>query len=240
MKSNPVKEFSPAKLVDLVDQAMIEALASGLFMQTASVAAERSGSLCVDGQELLNFGSCSYLGLERRPELILGAEQALREFGTQFSFSRGYLQSSLYLELEENLNRICQGHVLVTGSTTLGHISSLPVLVRANDSVIIDQFAHASLQIAAGLLHGARQCYLRHGRLDQLSNLVERESRSYDRIWYICDGLYSMQGDFAPLDYLSELLGRNPKLFLYIDDAHSTSWDRIAGAWLRTRQIRWP
>jgi 7-keto-8-aminopelargonate synthetase-like enzyme len=224
MKSSPVKEFSRPQMVELVDQAMMEALASGLFMQTAMIAAGQCGSLSVDGQELANFGSCSYLALERRTELIQGAEQALREFGTQFSFSRGYLQSSLYLELEENLGRICECPVLVTGSTTLGHISSLPVLVQANDSVIIDQFAHASLQIATGLLHGTKQRHLRHGRIDELRGLVERESRTHDRVWYICDGLYSMQGDFAPLDYLSELLEQNPKLFLYIDDAHSTSW----------------
>ena len=224
MKSSPVKEHSPTQAVDLVDQAMIEALDSGLFMQTATMAGGQCGIFNVDGQDLRNFGSCSYLGLERRPELILGAESALREFGTQFSFSRGYLQSSLYLELEHNLGRICQGHVLVTASTTLGHISSIPILVHQNDSVIVDQFAHASLQIATGLLNGTKQCHSRHGRMKQLQTLVERESRNHERVWYVCDGLYSMHGDWAPLDSLADLLETYPKLCLYIDDAHSTSW----------------
>jgi 7-keto-8-aminopelargonate synthetase-like enzyme len=224
MKSSTAREYAPAPVVDLVDQAMIEALASGLFMQTATVASEQRGIFRVDGKDLRNFGSCSYLGLEVRPELVRGAELALQEFGTQFSFSRGYLQSALYIELEENLDRICQGHVLVTSSTTLGHISALPVLVQPSDSVIVDQFAHSSLQIATGLLHGNKQRRLRHGRMDQLQSLVERESRSHDRVWYVCDGLYSMHGDWAPLESLAILLDRNPKLWLYIDDAHSTSW----------------
>jgi 7-keto-8-aminopelargonate synthetase-like enzyme len=43
-------------------------------------------------------------------------------------------------------------------------------------------------------------------------------------VWYIEDGLYSMLGDFAPFDELKQLLDKHPKLRLYIDDAHSTSW----------------
>src|SRR5262245_45744049 len=106
----------------------------------------------ISGRRLLNFGSCSYLGLEQRPELKEGAIRAVERFGTQFSYSRAYLELPLYRQLEEALTEMTGGHVLVAPSTTLGHIAALPVLTEAGDAVIIDQFAHASLHTATALL----------------------------------------------------------------------------------------
>jgi 7-keto-8-aminopelargonate synthetase-like enzyme len=65
---------------------------------------------------------------------------------------------------------------------------------------------------------------VRHNRLDLLEERLASTDAQYERVWYICDGVYSMLGDFAPFAELGALLARYPKLHLYIDDAHAMSW----------------
>jgi len=129
-------------------------------------AASGNGPSCVvDGKTLRNFGSCSYMGLERHPALLAGAVAALEHHGSQFSFSRAYLDSPLYQGLEEALDEITGRATLVAPSTTLAHLAALPVLVSDDDVVLIDQFAHASLHMATDLLKGTIVERIRHNRM---------------------------------------------------------------------------
>lgn len=183
----------------------------------------------VDDERLLNFGSCSYMGLEAMSELTEGAHWAIEEFGTQFHFSRAYLQCSLYAELEALLERITGRPVVVAASTSLAHLAALPVLINDMDHILIDQFAHASLQTAVQLVPNVPLEILRHNRMDLVDAALTRLRARPGNVWYICDGLYSMLGDFAPFEELRELLRRHEHLRLYIDDAHSTSWSGTHG-----------
>jgi 7-keto-8-aminopelargonate synthetase-like enzyme len=193
-------------------------------MQTADDVNYTGRHVQVRGQELRDFGSCSYLGLEQRPEVKRGAIEAIERFGTQFAFSRVYLQLPLYPELEAAITSITGGHVLVAPSTTLAHIAALPTLIGDEDAVIIDQFAHASLQMATALLRSVPVESVKHNRMDLLEHAIVRLSKTHRRVWYVLDGLYSMLGDFAPIDRIAELLAKYPQFHAYIDDAHSTSW----------------
>jgi 7-keto-8-aminopelargonate synthetase-like enzyme len=65
---------------------------------------------------------------------------------------------------------------------------------------------------------------IRHNRLDALERRLIEAGETYERVWYLCDGVYSMLGDLAPFAGLSELLLRHPRLHLYVDDAHAMSW----------------
>jgi len=183
----------------------------------------------VDGQRLLNFGSCSYMGLEARPELREAAHQAIDEYGTQFHFSRAYLQCSLYQELDSLLERITGRPVVVAASTSLAHMAALPVLIKDTDHILIDQFAHASLHTAVQLVPNVPLEILRHNRMDLVDAALTRLRGQKGNVWYICDGLYSMLGDFTHFEELKELLRRHEHLRLYIDDAHSTSWSGTHG-----------
>src|SRR5579871_759632 len=131
------------------------------------------------------------MGLHEHPALIEGTIDAVRRFGTQFSLSRVYLSSSLYEELESLLETITARHVVVGASTTLCHLSALPVLVRETDAVMIDQFAHASLYMATETLGSTPVLRVRHSRLDELEGLLADLSREHARVWYALDGLYS-------------------------------------------------
>jgi 7-keto-8-aminopelargonate synthetase-like enzyme len=184
-----------------------------------------NGPTCtIGGRALSNFGSCSYMALEVHPALKAGAAAALEQYGTQFHFSRAYLDAPLYGELEEALELITGRPTLVAASTTLAHLSALPVLVNDDDVVLIDQFAHASLHMATELLKGTVVERVRHNRIDFLEDKIKAHARTGRAIWYVCDGVYSMLGDFAPFAALRELLERYPQLHLYVDDAHAVSW----------------
>lgn len=177
-------------------------------------------------QELIHFGSCSYLGLELDERLKEGAADALRRYGTQFSSSRAYLSLPLYGELEALLGELFGGFVLVTPTTTLGHLTALPVLVREEDAIILDQQVHHSVQIAANQarVQGTTIEMVRHNRIDLLEKRIEELSRNHRQVWYLADGVYSMFGDLAPMEALTGFLERFEKFHLYIDDAHGMSW----------------
>lgn len=219
--------FSHSRKVDGAYRYVSEAAEAGVIMNTGQFAGGRDVS--VDGQVLRNFGSCSYMALETMPELRQGVLSALDRYGTQFHYSRAYLQCDLYVELEALLEEMTGRPALIGASTSLAHLAALPVLVRDEDHIVIDQFAHASLHNATHLVSGVPLEVLRHNRMDQLDDLLQRLRPKGGSVWYLCDGLYSMFGDFAPWHELRELLDRHQHLRLYIDDAHSTSWSGRAG-----------
>lgn len=214
--------FSRGRKVQTTDRFVSELQRLGVIMQHAG--SGDGAEWVVDGNALRNFASCSYMGLEKHPELIAGAEAALREYGSNFSISRAYLQCPLYDALENALQEVTERPVLVAPSTTLAHLAALPVLVGDNDLVLIDQFAHASVHMATDLIDDVTIELLRHNRVDALEQKLIEAGDKYERVWYLCDGVYSMLGDFAPFAGLADLLWRYPRLHLYIDDAHAMSW----------------
>ncbi|MEO5907609.1 MAG: aminotransferase class I/II-fold pyridoxal phosphate-dependent enzyme, partial [Ginsengibacter sp.] len=179
----------------------------------------------INGKEVLNFGSCSYLGLEFDPRLKAGAIKAIEKYGTQFSESRAYVSVGSYKELENLLEKIFEAFCVITPTTTLGHIANIPVLVGDDDAVIMDQQVHNSVQTAVQIVKG-RGVYielLRHNRMDLLEERIKELRNKHKKIWYMADGIYSMFGDCTPIDKVYEFLDRYPEFYFYVDDAHGMS-----------------
>jgi 7-keto-8-aminopelargonate synthetase-like enzyme len=227
--------FSHTRKIDSAFRHVSAASDAKVILNTAR--SPNGRYVTVGDERLLNFGSCSYMGLETMHELTEGAHWAIDTYGTQFSFSRAYLQCSLYEELETLLERITGRPVLVSASTSLAHMAALPVLIKDTDYILIDQFAHASLQTAVQLVPNVPLEILRHNRMDLVDAALTRLRAHNGNVWYICDGLYSMLGDFAPFEELRELLRRHERLRLYIDDAHSTSWSGTHGRGVALEQF---
>ena len=177
------------------------------------------------GKPVVNFGSCSYLGLEFDSRLKDAAKQAIDRFGTQFSESRAYVSIHLYQELEEAFLEIFGQPIVIVPTTTLGHLSNLPVLIQDEDAIILDHQVHNSVQSAVTPLkaRGVFTELVRHNRMDQLEDRVKALRSKYRKIWYMADGLYSMFGDNCPVDDLYALMDRYPELHAYVDDAHGMS-----------------
>ena len=188
--------------------------------------------ITIRGKRLINYGSCSYLGLEMDPRLKEAAIDAVKRYGTYFSCSRTYVSCTNYLELEELLGKIFGNPILLTTNSTLGHQSVMPIVMGHNDVVIYDQQAHISMhEMSYKMRHfGTEIDILRHNRLDELEEKVEKYKGTRDKIWYVIDGVYSMFGDLAPFDSIMPLLDKHRKLHLYVDDAHGMSWAGSSGA----------
>jgi 7-keto-8-aminopelargonate synthetase-like enzyme len=214
--------FSRGRKIQTTDRFVSELVQRGLIMRQAGSA--DGAEWLVDGRPLRNFGSCSYMGLERHPALIAGAEAALHRYGSNFSISRAYLECELYPAFEETLGRAMDRAVMVAPSTTMAHLAGLPVLIGDQDLVLIDQFAHASLHMATDLIDDVPIEILRHSRVDLLEQKLVEAGDRFEKVWYVCDGIYSMLGDLAPFEALKGLLERHPRLHLYVDDAHGMSW----------------
>ncbi|MFM2206682.1 MAG: hypothetical protein RL213_657 [Bacteroidota bacterium] len=188
--------------------------------------------ITVNGEKLLYFGSCGYLGLEHDARLKAGAIRAVQQYGTQFSSSRAYVSSAYYPEAEALLSEIFGKPALLLQSLTVAHTTCIPLLVGDNDAIILDAQVHDSVQNAVQML-SSRAIHVevvRHNRLDHLEERVKVLSRTYDKIWYMADGVYSMNGDFAPVKDLYALADRYDQLHLYLDDIHGMSWAGPNGA----------
>jgi len=195
--------------------------------------------ISVAGQRLLSFGSCSYLGLEFDPRLIDGGVEAYRRYGTQTSFSRGYLSCPLYPELEDDLLPRLFGvpRVLLLPSTSIAHHVVMPALLAENDAIVCDHQVHRSVDDAITLQcarSGAAKVVVKHGELDRALDVVGKLARTHHHVWFACDGVYSMYGDHLPAGFLHDLLAVAPNVRLFVDDAHGMSWagDRGCGHFL--------
>lgn len=216
----------------LVEQVIDESIALGLGLLTAEGEATSGRHVRVSGRDLIQFGSCSYLGLELDERVVAAAVEAVRAHGVQFCSSRSYLSSPLYAEFEALVEQIFECPTVVTPTTTLGHLSSIPVLVGADDAILLDHQVHASVQMAARLAStaGTRVKLVPHNDLARLEERIAFLSRRHPQVWYMADGIYSMFGDRAPIAALVEMLERQPSMRLFVDDAHGMSWCGPRGA----------
>lgn len=197
--------------------------------------------LQLGGRELLSFGSCSYLGLETDPRLKEGVRRAVDRYGTQFSSSRAYLSAPPYTELEEKLSRIFGAHVLPVSTTTLGHLSAIPVICQEKDAILLDRMVHHSVQLAAtqARAQGTHVELVRHGDWAALEKRISELAPLHRRVWYLLDGVYSMFGDLPDVGELKRLLAAYPNLHLYCDDAHGMSLAGLHGRGMHLSRMGW-
>ncbi len=220
------------QMLELLDDISISGKSLGIILQDTEDEQLDGRTVHVNGKKFINFTSCSYLGLELDPRLIAGCIDATTRYGTQFASSRSYLSGTLYKEIESMLSNIFKLPTALSQTTSLGHISNIPILVGDRDAVIMDISVHATVQEAVSLLveRGITIERIRHNRMDILEDRIKELSLTHEKIWYMADGVYSMFGDCAPLDDLKTLLDNNEQFYLYIDDAHGMSWAGENGA----------
>ncbi len=216
---------------DVLDQMAREFIRRDLALHYTDDDALDGRGIRVRGAPLINFGSCSYMGFETHPALKQAAADAALRYGTQFSSSRAFISLGLYRELEALLAQIFRKPLMVSASTTLGHMAAIPAIVGDDDAVVLDLQVHHSVQTAAQLVkaRGVPIHIVRHNDMDQLERKIRRLQGRHRRVWYMADGVYSMFGDVAPMQRLVELMDRYPSLYCYVDDAHGMSWAGESG-----------
>lgn len=226
-------------VIDIMTQVATIAIRLGIIHNDIEDEVLDGRHIKIRGEKLLYFGSCGYLGLEHDSRLKAGAITAIEKYGTQFSSSRAYVSSSYYRNAEELLSKMFFNKpVLLLQSLTVGHMSNIPILVGNDDAVIMDSQVHDSIQTAVQFLKN-RDIHIeivRHNRLDMLETRIKDLKNDYNKIWYMADGVYSMQGDLSPIKELYKLADQYEQLHLYIDDIHGMSWSGPNGTGYVTSQ----
>lgn len=216
-----------ARVLDLIETSMGHGVDAGVIRIRVEDDVLLGDTLVVDGKRLVNFGSCAYLGLNVDPRLKEGAIKAVERFGPVFSSSTAYTSVDLYSDLESRMTSIFGGHVVLPTTTTLGHLAALPVLISPDDKVLVDVQSHASVHLATDVLRGRGTTVteLPHNDMAALERAItEATTEQACRVWYLADGIYSMYGDYAPVNDIARLMDRFPSLHVYLDDAHGFGW----------------
>jgi glycine C-acetyltransferase/8-amino-7-oxononanoate synthase len=193
---------------------------AGLWRSLRSVTTAPTGRALLDGRDVILLGSNNYLGLSVHPIVTEAAVTAARKYGTGASASR--LMSGncdLYTELESKIAKVKETEAaLVFGSGYLANIGTIPVLAGDGDLILSDALNHASLIDGCRLSHATKQIY-RHCDIEHLESLLT-QSTKFRRRLIVTDGVFSMDGDIAPLPEICELADRYDAMVM-VDDAHS-------------------
>ena len=172
---------------------MVSRGSSSLARQVAEDERFDGRSITLQGRRVIDFGSCSYLGLETDARLKTAACEAVLRYGVQFSTSRAYVAAPLYREFEELLSEMVDGQsVVVAPTATLAHECALPVLVGERDAVLYDIQVHASVQGALpdwAELRGVPCEAVRHNDLLRVEERVRTLAARHERVHYLCDGM---------------------------------------------------
>jgi 8-amino-7-oxononanoate synthase len=174
----------------------------------------------MEGAERIMLGSNNYLGLTGDERVMKGAEDALHRFGTGLTGSR-LLNGTipLHLELEREIAEWMETDDAIVFTT--GHqanLGTLGTLLGPSDTVIVDSGDHASI-LDGCLLSRAKLRPFRHNRLDKLEKMLQRAQADGGGVLVVVDGVFSMEGDIAPLGEICELCERYGAR-LMVDEAH--------------------
>ncbi len=180
-----------------------------------------SATTQVNGQELINFASYDYLGLNGCEAVQAAAKQAIDQFGTSVSGSRPTSgERQCHLDLEAALADLYQTEAalaFVSGHAT--NVSTIGELMGPSDLVIYDGFSHNSITTGCKLSGATRRTF-KHNDCDDLERILGESRSRFDRVLIIVEGLYSMDGDTPDLARLVEVKNRYG-CWLMVDEAHS-------------------
>jgi 8-amino-7-oxononanoate synthase len=196
--------------------------ADGLYRRRRTLASAQGARVIVDGgvekRELLNFCSNDYLGLATHPSLIAAATNATKTYGAGSGASHLVCGHSLeHHALEEELAAFTgRSRALLFSTGYMANTGIVQALVGRGDAIFEDRLNHASL-IDGGLTSGATFQRYRHNEVAHLAELLAKSSA--DKKLIVTDGVFSMDGDVAPLTELAALARQNDAL-LMVDDAH--------------------
>ena len=192
----------------------------------------RSGDLWVErnGRRLLSFSCNDYLGLAQHPALKAAAIAAIESHGVGAGASRLVTgDHPLYGELEQRLARLKGADAAcVFGSGYLANAGIAPALVGRDDLILIDELSHSSLWTGARLSR-AEVLSFRHNDAGHVADRLKQHRHGHERALIVTEGVFSMDGDRAPLNELATL-AREADAWLMVDDAHDLDFTRAAKA----------
>jgi 8-amino-7-oxononanoate synthase len=211
--------------MDLFDKAYAfteakEAIAAGVYPYFIPLTENEGSEAVYKGHRLIMCGSNNYLGLTTDPRVREAAIQAINRYGTSCTGSR-FLNGTLELheQLEHELAAFVGKEAALVFSTGMqANLGGISALIGRGDYVILDKEDHASLVDGAKLSYGETKRFA-HQDMEELERLLSRLPEEKGKL-VVVDGLYSMEGDIAPLPELAPLCKKYGARLL-VDDAHA-------------------
>jgi glycine C-acetyltransferase len=193
---------------------------SGLYTRIRTLSSPQGAWLVVDGKRALNFCSNNYLGLANHPRMVQAASEAIRKFGVGPAAVRTIAGTmELHVELEKRLAAFKKVNAAITFQSGFNaNLGTIPALVGKEDAIFSDELNHASI-IDGCRLSGARIIRYSHCDPSDLERALKEHRSGFTRALVVTDGVFSMDGDVAPLDAIYDVT-RNHDAILMVDDAH--------------------
>ena len=185
-----------------IDDELQQLSAAGLRTNIRTIESPMDAWVTIDGRRLLNFCANNYLGLANHPRLRQAAKDAIDHYGIGPGAVRTIAgTTSLHVELEERLAAFKHAEACITlQSGFAANLATIPALVGPEDVIFSDELNHASI-IDACRLSRATVVRYAHNDMDDLQRRIA-ETQVYRRRMIVSDGVFSMDGDIAPLDQL--------------------------------------
>jgi len=207
--------------LDAFAQAKLDALEQA-HLRRALTETLREDGIWVErgGRRLLSFSCNDYLNLTQHPAIKQAAIAAIERYGAGSGASRLVTGNHpLYAELEARLARLKQTEsAVVFGSGYLANSGIIPVLIGRDGLVLVDELAHACIFAGAQLSRGKVLAF-RHNDVGHVKDLLSAHRGAHDHALVVTDGVFSMDGDLAPLDVLLKVADEHDA-WLMSDDAH--------------------
>lgn len=203
-----------------IDEDIANLKEAGLFTNIRTIESAQGAWLIVDGKRVLNFCSNNYLGLANDPRMNAAAKKAIDEFGVGPGAVRTIAGTiKLHLELEKRLAAF-KGveDALYVQSGFCANQAAIPPLVGREDVIFSDRLNHASI-IDGCRLSRAKTMVYEHCDAADAERVIKENLPNFRRGLLVTDGVFSMDGDVAPLDELYEVADRHGVMTM-VDDAH--------------------
>lgn len=206
--------------LEWIQQEIDSLKAAGLYNNIRTLNSPQGAWLVVDGKKVLNFCSNNYLGLANHPKLVEAAGNALQRYGVGPGAVRSIAGTmDIHTELERRLAAFKGVEAtVVLQSGFSANTAVIPVLVGKEDLIISDALNHASI-IDGSRLSAARIERYAHADAADLEQVILKNKGTYRRALVITDGVFSMDGDLAPLDEIYAVTSKYD-IMLMVDDAH--------------------
>ena len=217
MTSKVLEQFLDTQLEDLKSKGLLN---------TIDVLEDHGNGpmIKIEGRELINFASNNYLGFATREDLIQADIEATKKYGVGAGAVRtinGTLD--IHIELEKKIAEFKGTEDAIAFQSGFnGNMGGISAVMKKGDAILSDELNHASI-IDGCRLSGAKIIRCKHQDMEDLEAKAKEavESGEYNKIMYITDGVFSMDGDVAKIDEIVKIAEKY-NLITYVDDAHGT------------------
>lgn len=206
--------------LEWVDQELENLKNEGRYVPIRILETSQGAHVKIEGKEVLNMCSNNYLGLANNPEVKKAVVEAIDEYGIGAGAVRSIAGTmEIHMKLEEKLASFKHMEsALVYQGGLLANLGTIPVLVGKEDVIFSEELNHASI-IDGMRLSSAKRYVYDHMSVENLEKNLKEHRKEGKRSLIVTDGVFSMDGDIAPVKEIQELKDKYDTMF-YVDDAH--------------------